>query len=202
MIGEFNRSVLLTYLGACCSVIGMGLCMLGSLKYAVVCMIVAGICDLFDGVIARKCKRGEAAQQFGIQIDSLTDMISFVAFPVVMGMRMMQTLGWGAWIVLSLYTLAGIIRLAWYNVHTASEQSVHYFAGLPVTYIALILPVCYLFWGYMSEPAFGVMTGGVFLVVALLFVLKVKICKPRGIWYAVFGLLAVALIVLSIWIGV
>ena len=59
-IGKWNKSVILTYLGMAVAVAGIFLSFTGiDVKYAFVCLMVAGICDLFDGAVARKCKRTE-----------------------------------------------------------------------------------------------------------------------------------------------
>lgn len=217
MIGVYNPSVIMTYFGACLSVFGMFLCGQGQVKYACKCLIFSGICDLFDGVIARKCKRTQDEKAFGVQIDSLTDMISFIAFPVVIGYTLMSqlmidllsvdvmnvnALPTNQWmnivivVVLMIYTLCGIIRLAWYNVHTGKEERVRYFDGLPVTYVALILPVFYLFRGLISPSVYLWLIVAVYLIVSGLFVWKVKIRKPFGVWYGVFGLLSIVVTIL------
>ena len=58
-IGVYNLSVLLTYLGVCFAVFGMYLAITGNIPAAVMCLILAGVCDMFDGYVARKCKRTE-----------------------------------------------------------------------------------------------------------------------------------------------
>lgn len=196
MIGVYNKSVILTYMGACLSVAGMVIVVHGSLSAAMICLILAGICDLFDGVIARKCKRTETEKAFGVQIDSLTDMISFIAFPCVIGIYWMEQAGWIVYPVLAAYTLCGIIRLAWFNIWADGDIPQCYYDGLPVTYAALILPICYLGKGLLPKEWFLGMAVIVYIILAILFVLKVKIKKPRGIWYGIFGILALVVIIL------
>ena len=69
-IGFYGASVLLTYIGLAFSVTGMVLAFLGHILAAVMCLILAGVCDMFDGTVARDCKRSETEKKFGIQIDS------------------------------------------------------------------------------------------------------------------------------------
>ena len=84
MIGKWNKSVILTYIGFVFSIIGIILITLKvELKYAIVCLMYAGICDLFDGTVARKCKRTKDEKEFGIELDSIVDVMSFIAFPIV-----------------------------------------------------------------------------------------------------------------------
>ena len=65
-LGYYNKSVILTYIGAAAAVLGMALALSGKMKYAVLCLIVCGVADLFDGMIARRCKRTEEEKEFGI----------------------------------------------------------------------------------------------------------------------------------------
>ena len=84
MIGKWNKSVILTYIGLTISVLGIMLVLFDAdLKYVMICLIVAGICDLFDGTVARRCKRTKEEKEFGIQIDSLADTVNFLCLPVV-----------------------------------------------------------------------------------------------------------------------
>ena len=192
MIGKYNKSVILTYIGVCISIAGMALAFRGMLSAAMICFIFAGICDLFDGVIARKCKRTEEEKQFGVQIDSMADMISFVAFPVVIGLNTAGEIPWLTVPVMMLYSLCGIIRLAWFNMTANSEGNRKYYDGLPVTYSALIFPLLWLLNGFVNEILFTVLWTAAYIVTAFLFVLNIKIRKPTGVWYIVFGVLAIA----------
>ena len=192
LIGKYNKSVLLTYAGVACAVTGMMLAMKDRIQIAMVCLIISGICDLFDGVIARKCKRDAEEKEFGVQIDSLADMISFIAFPCVLGLKLLPGKETLMLPVLIVYTLCGIIRLAWFNMHTNTEGSMTHYDGLPVTYVALILPLYYLLQDRILPEPSAPLTATAYLLIALCFVLKIKIPKPRGIWYAIFAILAIA----------
>lgn len=195
MIGKYNKSVILTYIGVACATFGMVLAMDGAVVWAMICLIISGICDLFDGVIARKCKRNEEEKEFGVQIDSLADMISFIAFPCVLGMQLMKNISYALIPILVFYTLCGIIRLAWFNMHTNSEGNMTHYDGLPVTYVALILSIYYLFEGLLPQNVYGWLTAVVYCVIAVCFILKIKIRKPRGVWYIIFGVLAIVVTV-------
>ena len=80
-IGFYNKSIILTYIGICISIFGM--VHVNNLDIAMVCLILSGVCDLFDGKIARMCKRNDLEKKFGIEIDSLADVISFLILPCV-----------------------------------------------------------------------------------------------------------------------
>ena len=86
MLGKWNKSVILSYIGLSFSVLGVFLIFKGlDTKYSIVCFMYAGICDLFDGTVARRCKRTKEEKKFGIELDSLIDVFNFVAFPISKG---------------------------------------------------------------------------------------------------------------------
>ena len=186
-IGKYNKSVILTYMGAVISIIGMYFAIKKDFDLTMICMIVAGICDLFDGKVANMCKRNEEEKAFGVQIDSLVDVVSFLVFPTIF----LYSFDSRFLIVGAAFILAGIIRLAYFNVH--KEEMGVYFKGLPVTYIALIIPLYYLIAKFMT-----VLNGYyaiVYILVGLAYILKVNVKKPTGLWYGFFTLLAIAVIV-------
>lgn len=199
-IGKYNKSVILTYIGIAFAFLGMTFALEGKSAAAMICLILAGICDLFDGVVARRCKRDEVAKEFGIQIDSLADVVSFLALPAVLGLQLMSGIGVVRYPVILGYILCGVIRLAWFNTSAATEGTRSHYDGLPVTYCALLFPVLWTVLGFVGG-ALGALPRAViwaaaYAVTAVLFILNVKVVKPHGIWYGIFGALAVAVTVL------
>lgn len=195
-IGVYNASVALTYLGLSFSVVGMVLAFLGFIPASIMCLILSGVCDMFDGTVARACKRTEREKKFGVQIDSLVDTVSFGVFPVVLGICMGFTSRLNI-IVYVMYVLAAVIRLAYFNV-LAEEKSRFpkkdknsYYHGLPVTSIAIILPFVYNLNIFLHPAVFVKAFPLVMFVVAILFVLNFKIKKPTGIWFVICSILAV-----------
>ena len=83
MIGFYNYTVVLTYIGLASSVLGIFTAFDGKPSMAVICLIISGICDMFDGKIARTMDRTQMEKRFGIQIDSLCDLVSFGILPAL-----------------------------------------------------------------------------------------------------------------------
>ncbi len=195
-VGKWNKSVLLTYAGMLFAVAGMFLAFREEqVNHAFCCLMLAGICDLFDGVVARKCKRTEEEKHFGIELDSLVDVLSFIALPIGIFMAIGLT-GYHDLLIIMLFALSGIARLAYFNTVTAdSQKRIHHYLGLPVTYSALIFPMVYLLRVLTSASHFRIILEGSILVVSFLQISKIKIAKPKGIWYGIFGLLAVVMLV-------
>ncbi len=190
-IGEYNKSVILTYIGICTSILGIAYAFKENYDYAFICLILAGIVDLFDGVIARRCKRTDSAKEFGVQIDSLADVISFLVFPaIILLKKYLATSGLNIAVymgVICIYVLAGVIRLAYFNVHVETMRQ--YYLGVPVTYVALILPIYYVISKATNVSDLYYIV--IYLAMAVLFVLKLKVKKPKGMWYIIFSLMAI-----------
>lgn len=198
IIGKWNKSVILTYVGLFVSILGIFLCFQTEKKilWGMACLIIAGLCDLFDGAVARRCKRTEEEKMFGIQLDSLVDVIDFTALPIAIFLSM-GLCAWYHLIVMTVFAICGIARLAYFNITVEdTSEAVDYYWGLPVTYVAMIFPLCYLLHYLLTPVVFQTGYTILILLVSLLYVLKIKIKKPRGIAYIVFPVLAVIMLVL------
>lgn len=204
MIGIYDYTVILTYIsllsagsGIVISLSGGGHPYLGTFF-----LLLCGLCDAFDGKVARTKKdRSDLGKRFGIQIDSLSDIVAFGVLPACIGAAMLRTsvffsevvnLGSNEWYcvllkfflfaILVLYILAAMIRLAYYNVteedrQKAEEGNRKYFVGLPVTSAALIIPLVILIQ-YLTT--FDI-TIGYFVIVILMgmaFLSKLRVKKP------------------------
>ena len=150
MIGFYNYTVILTYCGLLSSLLGMFYAFSGNITGAAICLIVAGGCDMFDGKIARTKKdRTADEKRFGIQIDSLCDVVCFGVLPTVIGFSVGATRWWQLMIA-GLFTLCGLIRLGYYNVteetrQQATDKKREAYTGLPITASALLMPALLAF---------------------------------------------------------
>ena len=84
MIGFYDYTVVLTYLSLMSGATGIMLCLngIGHPYLGMFFLLFSGLCDTFDGKVARtKKNRTEQMKNFGIQIDSLSDLVAF-ALPV------------------------------------------------------------------------------------------------------------------------
>lgn len=196
-IAKWNKSVILSYVGLVFAIIGMYICVTtGNILHALSCLIVSGVCDLFDGKVARMCKRTKDEVKFGIQLDSLVDTASFVVFPIII----LLTIGLTDWYqlpVLALFAICGIARLGHFNCLVEdSDKPVDYYTGLPVTAIAMILPLLYLLSYIIPSNIYSIVLTILIGVNALLNILTIKVKKPRGIAYPIFAIAAIVMLVL------
>jgi len=204
MVGFYNYTVILTYIGVVSAVLGVGLSMYGRTSMAVVCLMVSGFCDLFDGSIARTRARTINEKKFGIQIDSLADLICFGILPAAIGFSIGMT-RWYEAAVLVVYVLAALIRLAYYNV---TEDEIEfcenskrvYYDGLPVTTIAILIPMIYTLRPVMKN-GFLLLYALCLLLTAIAFLIKVKVRKlgMKGMVAAAFCGLAVLALLIAGW---
>lgn len=198
-IGYYNKSVILTYIGLFFGIVGMQLAFQGNIFGAHLCLLASGVCDMFDGKIARMCKRNKKEKMFGIELDSLADTINFVVFPIILFTCMGYT-EWYYIIIYCLYALTGITRLGYFNVDALSIKiggPVKYYSGLPVTTSSFIFPIFYILSFILESKIFQALDTGLFCLVGFLFVYNFKIKKPSGkILYFFLGIAIILTITL------
>ncbi len=183
LIGFYDYTVILTYLSLVSAVLGLVLSSKGQFTAAVCCLLFSGVCDAFDGIVARSKKnRTEDEKAFGIQIDSLCDAVSFGVFPAFLCYFMGMD-GWAGIAILTFYCLCGVIRLAFFNVMESKRQKEEggcnkTYRGLPITSSSIILPITYFLRFILSKDAFLVLLHFVMSVLGFLFVLDFSVKKP------------------------
>jgi len=186
VIGFYSYWVWLTYLSAAAAVTGISFAISGQPNIAVICLIVSGVCDMFDGTVARTAKRTDMEKGYGIQIDSLADVISFGVLPASIGYCLYQQSGnhtaFGrivTAVIISIYVLCALIRLAYYNVTEeelrAKGQKRTSYVGLPVTCSSLILSVSYAIISGLDNVAQIYL--GLLLVLSIAFLSKFQTPK-------------------------
>lgn len=183
MIGFYDYTVILTYLGALAGLLGITMALHGNDMGAIFCMAMALACDTFDGIVARRKKnRTEQEMLFGIQIDSLCDLISFGVFPAMM----FYTLGMdtpGDMILLGTYCLCCVIRLGYFNVLAMQRElgTKGDYRGLPVVCLDVMVPAIYLLYGCLPDTLSVWALRLAVAIFGLLYVLDFRVRKPN-IW--------------------
>lgn len=137
-------------------------------EYAAIMVIIGMLLDGLDGRVARMLN---AQSEFGKELDSLSDVITFgVAPAVIMYVSVFQPMGIGigGWIVTAIFPICGAIRLARFNVHPGEPG---YFIGLPITAAGGILATLALYNPYLNNP--------MILLVATLFLSYLMVSQIR-----------------------
>lgn len=200
LLGFYNYTVVLTYVGMLFGFTGLALVILEEYFWAVNCLMFAGLCDMFDGTIASTMKRTKQEKNFGIQIDSLSDLICFGVLPGVLVLSL-NDMAIASIVVAACYVLAALIRLAYFNVdeqdrQDKTDESRKIFYGCPVTMSALVYPLTYgvgVFFGWNVNHFMTVMQG----IMAVCFLLAIPLKKPGKIGKCILlgcGLVEMALL--------
>jgi len=182
-IGFYDYTVILTYTSLVSAVWGIIQALNGNYGMAVNHLIISGICDAFDGKVARSKKnRTDDEKAFGIQIDSLCDAVSFGVFPAVL-CYCMGTDGLLGVVLAVSYCLCAVIRLAFFNVIEGKRQQTEggankVYRGLPVTSISIVFPLVYAVSKSMKEEILTTILCCMLAVTAFLFVFDFEFKKP------------------------
>ncbi len=92
--------------------------------------VLAGLFDVLDGRVARLTR---SATEFGTQYDSLCDLISFGLAPSILAFQIgLNQFGRIGWLVCFVYVACGALRLARFNVQSATDKAGGDFTGLPI----------------------------------------------------------------------
>ncbi len=142
-------------------------------EVAIIAIFVGMIADSLDGRVARLTN---TQSEFGVQYDSLSDMVTFGVAPSLAAYSWaLVKLGKLGWLVAFFYTASVAIRLARFNTQAATEDK-RYFTGLPCPAGAGVVASCIWFIGKLSlhQTLFAVMMAVTMLLVALLMVSNVR----------------------------
>ena len=207
MIGIYDYTVILTYLSMVSGATGIIISMtgIGHPYLGILFLMISGLLDAFDGKVARSKKnRTDFEKNFGVQIDSLSDLICFGVLPAAIGMAQLRISGRFTevakmpkiftgdriWVIVSMiviavfYILTALIRLAYFNVtgeerkEEALKTGVECFTGLPVTSAALVFPVAMILHWFVKYDLTYIYFAVMFLL-GILFIGNFKIPKPN-----------------------
>ena len=204
MIGYYNYTVILTYIGTLSGFTGITFLWKNNLKMALICLLLATFCDMFDGKIASTMDRTRAEKRFGIQIDSLSDLICFGALPSLIVYYCSRKTVLHI-LISGLYLLCALIRLAWFNVDEEERQDTQdggreVYLGLPVTTSGGFIP---LFIAAVSLLGLnvGMMAPWFLLVLAIAFVTPFQLKKPGKVGLAIVMLCGILTLTLVLRMG-
>ena len=210
MIGFYNYTVILTYVSLLISAVGIGLAASDRPYAALFCLLASGICDMFDGKIARTRKRStEEEKRFGIQLDSLCDIVCFGVLPAAVGIALAEgqstLLRVASWGFGALFILCALIRLAYFNVTEETRQATEggrrkSYMGVPVTTSAVVFPLMYALSVLIPAPVGLWIYPAFILITAIAFITPVKVPKPHAKGLVVMGLVGLVEAALMFWL--
>jgi CDP-diacylglycerol--serine O-phosphatidyltransferase len=114
---------------------------------AAVAILIALVFDMLDGRVARMTK---TSSHFGVEYDSLSDVIAFGVAPGVLAYRWaLEPWGPWGWLAASLYVICGALRLARFNVQVEVADK-HSFVGLPIPAAAAVIATTILMYYFLG----------------------------------------------------
>ncbi len=142
---HFNIANLVTFANITFGLVAMYFIQQGDFFTAIILAWIAGAFDILDGKLAR---RYNLSCEFGIQIDSFADFISFVVMPAFLLFYALQkTSGFETAVaggVFIYYIISGLRRLIEFNIKSEEGEVARYFEGVPTPLGAILLWVLYL----------------------------------------------------------
>lgn len=198
LLGYLNLPNLVTLTGMIFALASAMLAARGYLGFAMTGLIVSGLCDLFDGFVARRFPPETGEQPFGAELDSLNDVVCFGLLPVILVDSWLHNVWFFP--VYAVYLIAVLFRLAWFNLYglQSEAEGPASYTGLPVTYASLVLPLTALLAAWVPMLKLVVLPATL-LALAGLYVYKLAIPKPTGKAYLVFPVLALVVSLLWLW---
>lgn len=195
IIGFYDYTVVLTYLGMALSFFGIAKIINGEYARSIIYLMGAGVCDMFDGAVASTKERNCYEKHFGIQIDSLCDLVSFGVLPAILTYVITGKSRIAA-VLTCIYVLCGLIRLAYFNVQEFERQKVtderrDVYLGVPITTSALVMPFTFLLYDKVSAIGTGIFLVAT-VVLAIGFITGVEIKKPGMIGKIILIIVGIA----------
>lgn len=171
---------------------------------AALLIVFAMFFDMLDGRVARATKTQSA---FGLQIDSLADVVSFGVAPALLVFQwQLQRLGTMGLVVAFLFVAAGAVRLARFNVLSMGDggkpsKPSKYIVGLPIPGAAGVLVAIVLAnhsaGGLMSAPEYAVAMLGVTFLLSIFMVSTIRFRSFKEIRFNALTTMLVTFVVLS-----
>lgn len=175
---HFNLANLFTFVNITAGLLATYFITQNNFFLAVILAWVGGAFDIFDGKIARKY---HLSNEFGIQLDSFADFLSFVLVPVFLIFQAIYSVNFsGMWIFVAgmvsiYYVISGLRRLIQFNINSDAGEVSKYFTGVPTPLGAILLWLVFLAQTYASLPSAAVLL----FMVAIGWSLNSKIKVPH-----------------------
>lgn len=173
---HFNLANLFTFVNITAGLMATYFITQNNFFTAIILAWIGGAFDIFDGKIARKYK---LSNEFGVQLDSFADFLSFVLVPVFLIFQAVYAPSFSGILLIFgavasiYYVISGLRRLIQFNINADAGEVAKFFTGVPTPLGAILLWLFYLAFIYGLMPSFGVI--GVMLLIGWSLNSKVKV---------------------------
>ena len=185
-------------LGLLSAVIGIYFAIQGVFQAAIIGVLWAVLFDWYDGIIARKMKgRTKVQGDFGAQLDSMIDIVSFGILPAIILLSYGNYDIWflpGAFVIIA----ASAIRLTYFNVYGLIDSKTY--KGFPLDNNVLILALVFLFEGFFTPSAFSLIIYALMMILSALNLSSISTPKFGGKWVYVLVVYVLVLTIIFGWI--
>ncbi len=179
-IGFYSLANGITLFGLALSLTSCFLAAGGNFKFAVYLMFLACICDMFDGKVARSSgNRSDAEKFYGIQLDSLCDIVSFGVTPCFIaysfGFKGILDV-----IIYLVFVICGVTRLAYFNTlaNFKPQNGKKTFRGVPIPMSVFVVTFLFMLTTFIPANVCVWLFRIGYLALAVAFVLNIKVNKP------------------------
>ena len=202
---RFILPSLLTIIGVCLGISSIKFSLDGNYSLAVIFLVFAALLDALDGRIARLIK---GTSEFGKELDSLTDFVSFGIAPAfILYFWELKNYGKIGWAITLIFSVCCVLRLARFNLTKVSEDAewkLNYFEGVPSPAGAglILLPLIYELSEFNFVKDIKSITPYLVVVTALLLISKIPTFSLKKIKISsgltIFLLFGIAIIFVSV----
>jgi len=174
---HFNLANTITFANVAAGVMALYFVTQHNFIPAIILAWIAGALDIADGKVARKYN---LSTEFGVQLDSFADFLSFVIMPAFLLYYSLNLSGFGAFViglVFIYYIISGLRRLVNFNLNTDAGEVSKYFIGVPTPSGAILLWILYLLshtFGILNPWIVAILTA----IIAWSLNSKIKIPHP------------------------
>ncbi|NPD47186.1 phosphatidylcholine/phosphatidylserine synthase [Lentimicrobium sp. S6] len=181
-------------LGLLSAVIGIYFAIQGNFEAAIIGVLWAVLFDWFDGIIARILKgRTKIQGDFGAQLDSMIDIVSFGILPAIILLSYGEYSIWflpGAFVIIA----ASAIRLTYFNVYGLIDTKTY--KGFPLDNNVLILALVFVFENFFEPSIFAILIYALLMLFSVLNLSSIPTPKFGGKW--VYALVAYVIILTGV----
>lgn len=177
-------------LGLLSAVVGIYFAILGNFQAAMIGVLWAVLFDWFDGIIARNMKvRTKVQGEFGAQLDSMIDIVSFGILPAIILLSYADYNIWflpGAFVIIA----ASAIRLTYFNVYGLIDSKTY--KGFPLDNNVLLLALVFAFESFFIPSTFSIIIYALMMLLSAFNLSSIATPKFGGKW--VYALVAYVLV--------
>lgn len=177
IIGYYRKCDILTMCGTFLAFIGIILAINDHFTFSAFCLFLCGVCDGFDGKLARMKRYKKEQKVYGAQLDSLSDVICFGVFPVILTSLICNNIY--VYIISAIYMLCGLVRLAYFNtLDIMPKSNKNVFIGVPITTVAIIYPIILFIIRFINFNILKIVMPIILLILSISYILNIEFKKP------------------------